>query len=251
MASLIPSNSARFSLADAARITGGVLHGPDAECVGVTTDSRGELRGRLFVALRGERFDGHEFVHQAARLGAGGVIVEHPLADLSIGSVVVPSTLAALGALAAAHRARWGKRIVAVAGSAGKTTTRSAITAVLSAVLPEPVHFAAGNLNNLIGVPMVLLGLEPEHALGVVEVGTNAPGEVRRLSLMTAPDLAVLTLIGIEHSEGLGDLSGIEREEGEIWSGLAARSPPGGWYGPSRSPSARPTRTIWLPIAAG
>jgi len=223
MASLIPTNNAKFTLSDAARTTGGALHGPDAECVGVTTDSRGDLRGRLFVALRGERFDGHEFVQQAARLGARGVIVEHRVAGLQVGSVVVESTLNALGALAAAHRVRWGKRIVAVAGSAGKTTTRSAITAVLGAVLAEPVHFAAGNLNNLIGVPMVLLGLEPEHALGVVEVGTNAPGEVRRLSLMAAPDLAVLTLIGIEHSEGLGDLSGIEREEGEIWSGLAAR----------------------------
>ncbi|HYQ26811.1 MAG TPA: UDP-N-acetylmuramoyl-tripeptide--D-alanyl-D-alanine ligase, partial [Polyangiaceae bacterium] len=105
-------------------------------------------------------------------------------------------------------------------GSAGKTTTRSAITAVLGALHPTSVHFAAGNLNNLIGVPLVLLGLRPEHSIGVVEIGTNAPGEVRALSTMARPDLAVLTLIGIEHSEGLGDLDGIEREEGEIWSGL-------------------------------
>jgi UDP-N-acetylmuramoyl-tripeptide--D-alanyl-D-alanine ligase len=84
------------------------------------------------------------------------------------------------------------------------------------------LHFAEGNLNNLIGVPMVLLGLGDEHRLGVVEIGTNAPGEVRALTAISAPDLAVLTLIGIEHSEGLGDLSGIEREEGDIWAGLAA-----------------------------
>ena len=88
---------------------------------------------------------------------------------------------------------------------------------------PGAVHFARGNLNNLIGVPLVLLGLEPEHSVGVVEIGTNAPGEVRALSTMAAPDLAVLTLIGVEHSEGLGDLDGIEREEGEIWSGLGPR----------------------------
>jgi UDP-N-acetylmuramoyl-tripeptide--D-alanyl-D-alanine ligase len=222
MASLIPGNSAAFSLSEAARITGGVLRGSDADCVGVTTDSRADLRGRLFVALRGEHFDGHEFARKALAEGARGVLVERPIPDLVGGSVQVPSTLHALGALAGAHRKRWGKRIVAVAGSAGKTTTRSAITAVLSAVLPSAPHFAAGNLNNLIGVPMVLLGLKTEHALGVVEVGTNAPGEVRALSLLAAPDLAVLTLIGIEHSEGLGDLDGIEREEGEIWAGLRA-----------------------------
>jgi UDP-N-acetylmuramoyl-tripeptide--D-alanyl-D-alanine ligase len=222
MASLIPENSAEFSLSEAARVTAGALHGVDARCVGVTTDSRGDLRGRLFVALRGERFDGHEFVHQAAKHGARGVLVEHPIADLPVGAVVVASTLSALGSLAGEHRKRWGKRIVAIAGSAGKTTTRSAISAVLAAILPSAPHFAAGNLNNLIGVPMVLFGLQAKHSLGIVELGTNAPGEVRALSLIAAPDLAVLTLIGIEHSEGLGDLDGIEREEGEIWSGLGA-----------------------------
>ena len=219
MASLIPQNSAPFSLSQAATICAGARLGPDAECVGVTTDTRADLRGQLFVALRGERFDGHDFALQALEQGAAGVVVERELAGVRA-AVVVNSTLTALGALAAAHRQRWAKRIVGVAGSAGKTTTRSAITAVLGALYPGAVHFAAGNLNNLIGVPMVLLGLRPEHSIGVVEIGTNAPGEVRALSTMATPDLAVLTLIGLEHSEGLGDLDGIEREEGEIWSGL-------------------------------
>jgi UDP-N-acetylmuramoyl-tripeptide--D-alanyl-D-alanine ligase len=219
MASLIPQNSAEFSLSQAATLCDGTLLGADAECVGVTTDTRADLRGQLFVALRGERFDGHDFARQAMEQGAAGVIVERELPGLSA-AVVVSSTLKALGAVAAAHRQRWAKRIVGVAGSAGKTTTRSAISAVLGALHPGAVHFAAGNLNNLIGVPMVLLGLQPEHTIGVVEIGTNAPGEVRVLSAMAAPDLAVLTLIGIEHSEGLGDLDGVEREEGEIWSGL-------------------------------
>lgn len=219
MASAIPENQARFSLSEVARECAGELTGSDAECVGVTTDTRADLRGRLFVALRGERFDGHDFAAQALANGAAGVVVER---DLGLSSCVrVDSTLSALGALAAAHRQRWGKRIVAVAGSAGKTTTRSAITALLSSLAPGAVHFAAGNLNNLIGVPMVLLGLRPEHQYGVVEIGTNAPGEVRALSAMATPDLAVLTLIGLEHSEGLGDLDGVEREEAEIWSGLS------------------------------
>jgi len=223
MASLIPENSAAFSLAQVAELCAGTLLGKDAACVGVTTDTRADLRGRLFVALRGERFDGHEFAAQAVALGAAGVVVEREVPGLGVGQVRVNSTLHALGSLAGAHRKRWGKRIVGVAGSAGKTTTRSAITALLAALLPGALHFAAGNLNNLIGVPMVLLGLQDEHALGVVEIGTNAPGEVAALSRMAAPDLAVLTLIGLEHSEGLGDLDGIEREEGAIWSGLATQ----------------------------
>jgi UDP-N-acetylmuramoyl-tripeptide--D-alanyl-D-alanine ligase len=219
MASLIPQNHAAFSLSQLAMLCAGKMLGADAECVGVTTDTRADLRGQLFVALRGEHFDGHDFAAQALEQGASGVLIERELPGLAA-AVVVESTLSALGALAAAHRQRWAKRIVGVAGSAGKTTTRSAITALLSALHPGAVHFASGNLNNLIGVPMVLLGLNPEHSIGVVEIGTNAPGEVRALSTMAAPDLAVLTLIGIEHSEGLGDLDGIEREEGEIWSGL-------------------------------
>ncbi|MES1179142.1 MAG: UDP-N-acetylmuramoyl-tripeptide--D-alanyl-D-alanine ligase [Myxococcales bacterium] len=220
MASLIPENSAAFSLFDVASLTFGSLLGANASCVGVTTDSRADLRGRLFVALRGERFDGHDFARQAIAAGAAGVLLEREVPGLVGPQVRVASTLGALGALANAHRTRWAKRIVGVAGSAGKTTTRSAITAVLSALFPGAVHFASGNLNNLIGVPMVLLGLSPEHRVGVVEIGTNAPGEVRALSAMAAPDVAVLTLIGLEHTEGLGDLDGIEREEGEIWSGL-------------------------------
>ncbi|MEO6598991.1 MAG: UDP-N-acetylmuramoyl-tripeptide--D-alanyl-D-alanine ligase [Polyangiaceae bacterium] len=222
MASLIPVNSAAFSLLDVASLTSGTLVGANAACLGVSTDSRADLRGRLFVALRGEHFDGHDFARQALTAGAAGVVVEHEVPALGAQYVRVASTLSALGALAGAHRARWAKRIIGVAGSAGKTTTRSAITAVLGDLLPGAVHFAAGNLNNLIGVPLVLLGLEAAHRVGVVELGTNAPGEVRTLSLMAAPDLAVLTLIGIEHSEGLGDLDGIEREEGEIWAGLSA-----------------------------
>ncbi len=221
MASLIPQNNAAFSLSQVALLSAGEHIGPEAECVGVTTDSRSDVRGRLFVALRGERFDGHDYALQAAEQGAAGLLIERDVKGLSAPHVKVHSTTRALGELASAHRRRWGRRIIAVAGSAGKTTTRSAITALLAELMPGAVHFAAGNLNNLIGVPMVLLGLEPEHALGVVEIGTNAPGEIRTLSALAAPDLAVLTLIAIEHSQGLGDLDGVEREESEIWSGLS------------------------------
>jgi len=225
MAGTLPENRARFTLAEVAALTGGVLGPPAAaerEVAGVQTDSRAALNGKLFVALSGERFDGHAFVSDAAKQGAAAVLVERETADLGVPVVRVPSTLAALGALAAAHRRRFAGRLVGIAGSAGKTTTRSAVGALLELVAPGAVHQTRGNLNNAIGVPLVLFGLEAEHRFAVVEIGTNAPGEVAFLTGMAAPDAGVLTLIGIEHSEGLGDEDGIEREEGALFGGLAA-----------------------------
>jgi UDP-N-acetylmuramoyl-tripeptide--D-alanyl-D-alanine ligase len=224
MASALPENQARFTLGELARATGGTLvsSGPsEREVVGIGTDSRAALAGKLFVALKGERFDGHTFADGAAKAGAAAVLVENDAGPLSIPALRVRSTLAALGAIAALHRSRFTGRLVAVAGSAGKTTTRSAIGAVLELCAPGRVHQTSGNLNNLIGVPLVLLGLTPEQRYAVVELGTNAPGEVATLTAMSRPDAAVLTLIGLEHTEGLGDLDGIEREEGALFDGLS------------------------------
>jgi UDP-N-acetylmuramoyl-tripeptide--D-alanyl-D-alanine ligase len=134
----------------------------------------------------------------------------------------VTDPLVALGALGAYHRRRWGGRVVAVAGSAGKTTTRSVISRLLESLFPGRVHATLGNLNNRVGVPLTLLGLGPQHDLGVVEVGTNLPGEVRLLGDMASADVAVLTLIDLEHTEGLGDLEGVAREEGAIFASLPA-----------------------------
>ena len=230
MASLIPENSAGIFRWRRRRASPRVrCTGADARCVGVTTDSRGDLRGKLFVALRGERFDGRREFVQSSRLKLGA---ERRTGRASgSGSTGrrgrrLASTLSALGALAGEHRKRWGNRIVAVAGSAKQDHgAAGAISAVLTAISPTAPHFAAGNLNNLIGVLDGVARLEVGARAGEsAELGTNAPGEVRALSLMAAPELAVLTLIGIEHSEGLGDLDdGVEREEGQIyWSGLGA-----------------------------
>ncbi len=122
--------------------------------------------------------------------------------------IEVDDTLVALGELGRAHRLRWPGRVIAVAGSAGKTTTRSVISRLLGALFPGEVHATVGNLNNRIGVPLTLLGLEAAHRFAVVEVGTNLPGEVATLARIVAADLAVLTLIDLEHTEGLGDLAG-------------------------------------------
>ena len=222
MAGTLPQNQATFSLAEVAALTSGTLSGGagEARVTGVTTDSRADVRGKLFVALSGERFDGHAFVHEVARAGAAAVLVGRDVGPLSVPVVHVDSPLAALGALGAEQRRRFRGKVVAVAGSAGKTTTRSAIGALLGELAPGAVHQTTGNLNNLIGVPLVLLGLSESQRFAVVEIGTNAPGEVARLAAMVEPDVAVLTLIGIEHSEGLGDLDGIELEEGAVFASL-------------------------------
>jgi UDP-N-acetylmuramoyl-tripeptide--D-alanyl-D-alanine ligase len=226
MASLIPANDARFSLDELVQATGATLRpgrGSSQGVVGVSTDSRAPLGGRLFVALRGERFDGHGFLVEAARGGARALLVEDEVPELDVPVLRVPSTLTALGALGRFHRRRWGGKVVCVGGAVGKTTTRSATTAVLAAT-GATVHSPRGNLNNQIGVPMVLLGLLPEHHFAVVEVGTNVTGEIGLLAAVAEPDAAVLTRIALEHSEGLGDLDAIEQEEGRL---LAALRPGG------------------------
>ncbi len=219
MSGSLPHGTFAISLADVARVTGGTLHGADLLARGVSTDSRADLHGALFVALVGERFDGHDFVEQARQRGAAALLVERELAS-PLAQVRVHSTLAALGALGGHRRRVWGGKLVAVAGSAGKTTTRAALSALLEAAEPGAVHYARGNFNNLIGVPLVLLALGEHERMAVVELGTNQPGEVATLTRMAAPDLGVLTLIGYEHTEGLGDLDGIEAEEGALFSQL-------------------------------
>jgi UDP-N-acetylmuramoyl-tripeptide--D-alanyl-D-alanine ligase len=221
MSAALPINSVELTLNEVARATGGELCGGDATIRGVSTDSRGDLTGALFVALVGERFDGHDFAEKAAERGAAALLIERDVAT-KLPTVKVKSTLAALGALGALRRQAWGGKVVAVAGSAGKTTTRAALSALLEAAEPGGVHYVRGNFNNLIGVPLVLLSLGGAERLAVVELGTNRPGEVEALTRMAAPDVGVLTLIGYEHTEGLGDLDGVEAEEGALFAHLGA-----------------------------
>jgi UDP-N-acetylmuramoyl-tripeptide--D-alanyl-D-alanine ligase len=226
MGTPIPANDAAFTLSEVVRATGGqVLSHGNGPARGVTTDSRTDVGGSLFVALAGEQFDAHEFVPEVVRRGAAGVVVSREVRVAGPAFVVrVASALDALGALARLHRQRWGGTVIAVGGSAGKTTTRSAIAAALNALMPGAVHCAAGNLNNRVGLPMVLLGVQPRHRSVVVEAGTNLRGEVSALARVCEPDLAVLTLIALEHAAGLGGLDDIEREEGDL---LAALRPAG------------------------
>ncbi len=188
----------------------------------VSTDTRTVGPGDLFVALRGERFDAHDFLGEAVGRGAAAVVVSDPRRGVGLGVPVyaVPDTLVALGALGRYRRRAWGgagKPVIAVAGSNGKTTTKELIRAALNSVLE--VHATSANYNNQIGVPLTLLGTPDGADVAVVEVGTNARGEIAALRRIVEPDVAVITSVGEEHLEGLGDLAGVLAEEAEICVG--------------------------------
>ncbi len=220
---------AAWSLEELLRATGGELLGgarPEG-FPGITTDTRQLRPGELFVALRGEHHDGHAFVAEALRRGAGGVLVARAEAGAVAGllaasgqaaGIAVADTLRALGDLAHFHRRRHRAFVIAVTGSNGKTTTRRMAVAVLGrrfAVL-EPER----NWNNLVGVPLTLLRLEPTHEAAVLELGTNRPGEIARLTEICAPDAGLITNIGPAHLEGLGSLEGVLEEKSALVRGL-------------------------------
>jgi UDP-N-acetylmuramoyl-tripeptide--D-alanyl-D-alanine ligase len=173
----------------------------------------------LFVALVGEKFDGHDFIQSSVEKGAAGVVVSKKLAaNPGVPVFEVPDTLVALGQLASSWRRAWGGPIVMVAGSNGKTTTKDLIRAALGRTMN--VHATTGNLNNRIGVPLTLLAIPPECEIAVVEAGTNIPGEVAMLRAIIDPDISVVTSVGEEHLEGLGDIEGVLREEASAFDGV-------------------------------
>ncbi len=187
---------------------------------GITTDSRSIKPGQVFVALRGERFDGHDYLASAVAASAAGVVVSvsPPLGTVGVPVFQVKDTLVALGALANFWRKAWGRSVVAVAGSNGKTTTKDLIRAALGEEIR--VHATTGNLNNRIGVPLTLLAIPAGAELAVIEFGTNIPGEVGILREIAEPEIAVVTSVAEEHLEGLGDLAGVLREETACYDGV-------------------------------
>ncbi|MFL5637734.1 MAG: UDP-N-acetylmuramoyl-tripeptide--D-alanyl-D-alanine ligase [Gemmatimonadaceae bacterium] len=188
-----------------------------AEVSAITTDTRKIAKGNVFVALRGERFDGHDYLDEAVRDGASAVVVSRVprLNALGVPVFEVRDTLVALGALANYWRRAWGKTVVGVAGSNGKTSTKDLLKATLAT--RYLVHATTGNLNNRIGVPLSLLSLPPEADAAVIELGTSLPGEVAILRDIAEPDIALVTSIAEEHLEGLGDLAGVLREEAAVY----------------------------------
>jgi UDP-N-acetylmuramoyl-tripeptide--D-alanyl-D-alanine ligase len=221
MATPIPKNQARFTLREVAEATGGELIGEDREIEGIAIDSRAVTPGALFVAVRGAQQDGAAFIPLAVSAGAAAVLVHRGLAGDVSPRVEVDDTTHALAALAALHRKRWGRSVVAITGSVGKTTTKD-LTAAAFAATSLRVHKTTGNLNNQFGVPMTLLGLSAEHDLAVLEVGTSGPGEIAQLGRIVEPDVAAVLVASAAHTEGLGSVSAVADEKASLFGTLRA-----------------------------
>ncbi len=208
-----------MALSEAARVLNGRLEGADGRFSAVTTDSRRAEPGQLFVALRGDRFDGHGFVDDVSRLGAAGVVVDH-LVETTLPQVVVEDTRRALGQLGRAWRQAAGCKVVGVTGSNGKTTVKEMLAAILARVAPS--LSTQGNLNNEIGVPLTLLQLDTRHRFAVVEMGCSHAGDIAYLAGLAEPDVGLVTNAGPAHLEGLGSIDGVARTKGELFEALGA-----------------------------
>lgn len=204
------------TLAQASEFMHGTLHGKDAEFRGIGTDSRTLGAGELFFALQGPNFDGSEFVSKAAAARAAGAVVCKSL-DTSLPTIEVNDTRRALGRLAAAWRRTMPAALIGLTGSNGKTTLKELIANCLS--IAAPTLATRGNLNNDIGVPLMLAEIGPQHRYAVIELGANHPGEIAYLTSLVTPKIAVITNAGPAHLEGFGNVEGVARAKGEILQG--------------------------------
>lgn len=212
-----------LTLSSAAQAIGAEFQGPDAAFAGVTSDSRAIAAGHLFVAIQGEHFDGHDFVVGAIEKGAAGALVNREFAALHPGLplIVAADTRLALGALAAAWRARFNIPLIGVTGSNGKTTVKEMCAAILR-TQGGAVLATEGNLNNDIGLPLTLLKLRDTHTAAVIEMGMNHLGEIDYLTHLAMPTVAVITNAQRAHLEGLGTVQEVALAKGEIFAGLGA-----------------------------
>lgn len=206
-----------FKLSEIAHALKGTLHGPDADFTGVNTDTRTLAPGQLFIALKGERFDAHNFSGKAVEKGAVALMVEN-LQPLSIPQLLVADTRKALGQLSAYNRSFFTGPLLAITGSSGKTTVKEMLSAVLST--HSEVLATRGNLNNEIGVPLTLLNLSPEHRFAVIEMGASGAGEVAYCANLAKPDVALVNNAMAAHLEGFGSLKGVVQAKGEIYQSL-------------------------------
>ncbi len=212
-----------MTLLSAARAIGAQMQGPDNTFTAVTSDSRAILAGDLFVAIKGEHFDGHAFVADAIKQGAAGALVSQAFAASHPGLplIAVADTRLALGALAAAWRARFTLPLIGITGSNGKTTVKEMCAAILRTQGGE-VLATTGNLNNDIGLPLTLLKLRDTHTVAVIEMGMNHAGEINYLTCLAKPTVAMVINAQRAHLEGLGTVQDVGLAKGEIFSGLDA-----------------------------
>lgn len=218
-------------LSQAAQVLNGRLVGEDVRFTAVSSDSRELAQGDLFIALRGERFDGYEFIGQAALDGAVASLVNadsyaahHPVLSPYSSVLVVPDTRLALGQLAAYWRKQFDIPLVAITGSNGKTTVKEMLAGILRAAAGSDAAVLAtkGNLNNDIGMPLTLLQLNTQHRYAVIEMGMNHPGEIDYLTRIASPNEALVNNASGAHLAGLGSVEAVARAKGEIFAGLCA-----------------------------
>ena len=195
----------------------------------IVTDSTKVKTGSVFVALKGERHDGHRFVGDAVRRGAGCVIAHRSLPKSALGratAIKVADTLTALGDLAHYRRQQFAPKVLAITGSNGKTTTKEMVAAILQEAWAGgkrrrgKILKTEGNFNNLVGLPLTLLRLRKQDKMAVVELGTNQPGEIQRLTEIADPDIGIITSVAAAHLEGLNSLAGVAREKGALYRGM-------------------------------
>ena len=187
------------------------------ELTGICIDSRQVLPGNLFIAIRGEHFDGQDFIPDVVAKGALAIVCHQALPNISIPQLVVPDTLAALASIATTHRKRFGCDVIALTGSNGKTTVKE----MIASILPEPTYATPGNLNNHIGVPFSVLQLNATHRTAVFELGANHLGEIAHTVAIVQPKVALINNIAPAHLEGFVSIDGVASAKGEIYQGLA------------------------------
>lgn len=200
-------------LSEIASMAQGELRGNDAEITGISTDTRNLHFGDLFVALEGERFDGHKFIDETVEQVVQGVLI-HKDIDTKIPSILVEDTLVGLSHWAHAWKKVVNPKLIAVTGSNGKTTVKQMLSNVLT--LAGSTCYTQGNLNNHIGVPLTLLSMRKQNQYAVIEMGANHFGEIDRLSKLAEPDVAIITNAGPAHLEGFGSIAGVARAKSEI-----------------------------------
>lgn len=222
---MVDSARIRLSAADVRRVLGVEPSGASADALftGVSTDSRSAAKGELFVALEGDTFDGHAFIPAALARGVSGIVARRGMTNGTPAGVTlfaVADTLAALGELARFHRGRLSARVVGITGSNGKTTTKQIAGSVARTTYRTAQ--TEGNLNNLVGLPMMLLST-PENAEALIlEMGMNVPGEIKRLAEIARPDIGVVTNVGPVHLEGVGSIDGVIAEKATLLASLGA-----------------------------
>ncbi len=222
------NNEPGFSIGQMVKAIDGVLIAGTSQnnVYGVSTDSRQVEKGNVFIALHGENFDGHDFVHKAVKKGAVSVVISNPAKldlskmDKAVSVIKVSDTLQALGDLAYSYRQRFSLPVIGLTGSSGKTTTKEMMATIIGR--KKTILKTEGNLNNLIGLPQTVFRLRAEHELAILEMGTNTRGEIKRLTRIARPTIGLVTNIGPAHLAGFGSVDVVAQEKGDLFLNMSS-----------------------------